>query len=259
MSVFKIDFEDIPYDLFQLLNLNSNCSTKDVKKAYKKAVIKYHPDKNHDIDDEYFSWISLANKILSNKEHRELYIEWKEWKDNHTALKDTSRKNIKINDTKSYKEFEKELNTKHGYVADDTIITSGETRGLINKLMNERNKVIIPKERISNINSAVDNLKKDTTKLETHNQELIRYSGEVMSLQSKSMYGALDDIGKLYGENELVTNKNMTSFNYAFNLNEYQEFKEDKSSLEDRIKEYNRQTETIKKEQKKKFKKKKSL
>ena len=103
------------------------------------------------------------------------------------------------------------------------------------------------------------NLKKDETKLETHNQELIKYSGEVMSLQSKSMYGALDDIGKLYGENELVTNKNMTSFNYAFNLNEYQEFKEDKSSLEDRIKEYNRQTETIKKEQKKKFKKKNSL
>ena len=97
---------------------------------------------------QFFSWISIANKILSNKEHRELYIEWKEWTDNHTALKDTSRKNIKINDTKSYKEFEKELNTKHGYVADDNIITSGETRGLINSLINERNKVIIPKEKI---------------------------------------------------------------------------------------------------------------
>ena len=56
---------------YKLLSINENASNKEIKKAYRKLAIKYHPDKGG--DEEQFKLISEAYKILSDPESRQNY------------------------------------------------------------------------------------------------------------------------------------------------------------------------------------------
>jgi len=64
-------------DYYNILGVNKNANDEDIKKAYRKLAIKYHPDKApEDKKDEYtkkFQEISEANEILSNSEKRQIY------------------------------------------------------------------------------------------------------------------------------------------------------------------------------------------
>jgi DnaJ-class molecular chaperone len=61
-------------DYYDVLGLTRSCSPVDVKKAYRKLAMKYHPDKN-DTDEaaKLFKDISEAYNILSDLEHRAIY------------------------------------------------------------------------------------------------------------------------------------------------------------------------------------------
>lgn len=62
-------------DYYQILGVSENADQDEIKKAYRKLSMKYHPDKNkgdHD-KEEKFKEISNAYTILSDKESRSRY------------------------------------------------------------------------------------------------------------------------------------------------------------------------------------------
>ena len=62
---------------YDILNISKNASEEEIKKAYRKLAIKYHPDKapvdKKDEHSEQFKKISEAYGILSDSEKRNIY------------------------------------------------------------------------------------------------------------------------------------------------------------------------------------------
>ena len=63
------------FDYYKILGVSKNATDDEIKKAYKKLAIKYHPDKNpgNKEAEEMFKKISAAYEVLSNKEKRQQY------------------------------------------------------------------------------------------------------------------------------------------------------------------------------------------
>lgn len=78
-------------NLYKILNLNPNASDKQIKKAYLKLALKYHPDKNKNKSKSSDEFIKIKNAydILSNENSRAEY-------DNYLK-KNNSKINSKIN------------------------------------------------------------------------------------------------------------------------------------------------------------------
>lgn len=55
--------------------MSKDAATSQIKKAYRKLAVKYHPDKNPDDDDAVhkFHDINEAYEILSDEEKRKIY------------------------------------------------------------------------------------------------------------------------------------------------------------------------------------------
>lgn len=61
---------------YDILGVSKNASQDDLKKAYKKAAIKNHPDKGG--DPEKFKELAQAYEVLSDPEKREIYDQYGE-------------------------------------------------------------------------------------------------------------------------------------------------------------------------------------
>ena len=70
-------------DYYKILGITKGASQDEIKKAYRKLAVKYHPDKNSGdkTAEAKFKEINEANEVLSNPEKRKLYDELgSDWK-----------------------------------------------------------------------------------------------------------------------------------------------------------------------------------
>ncbi len=76
-------------DYYKTLGVAKTASTDEIKKAFRKLAVKYHPDKNpgNKTAEEKFKEITEANEVLSDPEKRKKYDEvgenWKYYEQMH--------------------------------------------------------------------------------------------------------------------------------------------------------------------------------
>jgi curved DNA-binding protein CbpA len=75
MSHVTVDFNKLKFNLYQVLGVDKNADDVKIKKAFRKLIINFHPDKNseNNIEEDVYFHIVTANQILTNKENRERY------------------------------------------------------------------------------------------------------------------------------------------------------------------------------------------
>ena len=64
-------------DYYEVLGVDKGADKKDIKKAYRKLAMKYHPDVSEDHESgEKFKEISEAYAVLSDTEKRQTYDQY---------------------------------------------------------------------------------------------------------------------------------------------------------------------------------------
>lgn len=66
-------------DYYKTLGIPKGSTDEDIKKAYRKLALKFHPDKNKSPGaEEKFKEVAEAYEVLSDKKKRELYDKYGE-------------------------------------------------------------------------------------------------------------------------------------------------------------------------------------
>ena len=64
---------EVDEDFYIILGVCQDCTTDDIKRAFKRLALKYHPDKNNGEGDDRFKKINDAYQILSDPKRRLMY------------------------------------------------------------------------------------------------------------------------------------------------------------------------------------------
>ena len=227
----NINIEDIIKDdvnLYEVLNINIDATDIEIKKQYKKLVLKYHPDKNQDDTDVFltFELITLAYNVLSNKELKKLYNELRLIKWDFTKLKTESQIAKPNYEKKNFNHLNEEYNKLHGHDSNEKLLNIEEFNTKLEELIEERKKEITKIKKINKkeFKKEFDKIKRSGDDLNMSN-DLIPYNLELVVLNS------IDNISKLYDTDK-------TGINARFLLNNLPKYKENNLSYDEQIKNY---------------------
>ncbi|UCG59507.1 MAG: molecular chaperone DnaJ [Phycisphaerales bacterium] len=83
-------------DYYELLGVNKNASTDEIKRAYRRMAIKYHPDKNPDDKEAEarFKECAEAYEVLSDSDKRQRYDQFGHEGLRGAGMHDFSRMNV---------------------------------------------------------------------------------------------------------------------------------------------------------------------
>jgi curved DNA-binding protein CbpA len=247
MSKIEIDFNNLKYNLYEILNIPSNSDEKKIKKNFMKIIKTFHPDKNSNLEEDIYYHIILANQILLNKESRNKYDEYIKTKsENFNELKGQFNKTInnidqyfpdKNSSNIVFKEMFSQMNKKHSF--DENLNTTNiNERFQKVKSSRENNDIKIEKEDIKNIEdfNTIFNINKNSGKFK---DILVEYKGtpsELSTIVIGDNYTNLLDIDKLYIEDSVQTDK-YSSLDRAFMLHPVVNNIETRT-LDDKMKDY---------------------
>jgi len=239
-----IDFNDLKFNLYDILGLQPDTTEEKIKKSFKKLVLELHPDKNPESNDEIYNHVIMANQILSNKNARKDYdnfLDNKNKKTSHIDLKneyENAMSNIdsyfpkKEEATDKFKSKIEELNKKHG------VVSENNTMKQYNEIKKSRDSgITIPQEKIS---SNADFNKKFETKKEhffVDNNVLIPNDNtNLETYQPNDVLTTIGDYSKLYSDGSVSTGT-YTSLDLAFKIQKITPFQE--KSVKERMEDYN--------------------
>ena len=246
-----INFNELKFNLYEVLGLTNEASESRIKKSYKKLLIELHPDKNPDSNEEIFNHIIIANQVLGNSILRKDYDNYLKEKDNkilHTDLKNNFESvikdveklfPIKEDATKKFKTKIEELNNMHGVTCD---LDSKNVMGQYEQLKKMRDlNISIPQEKISNrddFNQKFES-RKDTG---TFNTQIISVNpnSTLGTYQPNDALVGIGDYSKLYLEDNVSTGS-YTSLNMAFKIQKFDSNISEKS-VKEKMEEYKNQT-----------------
>lgn len=61
-------------DYYSVLGVSSDSNEEEIRRAYKRLALRYHPDKNPDADaEDKFKQIAQAYDVLTDPEKRTIY------------------------------------------------------------------------------------------------------------------------------------------------------------------------------------------
>lgn len=61
-------------DYYSVLGVSNDSNEEEIRKAYKRLALRYHPDKNSDADaEDKFKQIAQAYDVLTDPEKRNIY------------------------------------------------------------------------------------------------------------------------------------------------------------------------------------------
>jgi curved DNA-binding protein CbpA len=273
MSKIEIDFNNIKYNLYEILNVNKHDDDIKIKKSFMKVIKNFHPDKNSELEEDIYYHIILANQILLNKESRKKYDEFiNDTSDTFCELKNKFNKHDKNKQNKQdiglFNQQISELNKKHGY--DESNNNKNIMSQYSNLKKNRDNQINIPQEKISNnddfnekfqnrIKEGVfdkqnfkegvfdkQNFKEGVFEEEDQNRQIIPSKNENLGLgtwQPNDGLATLNDYSKLYAE-DTVSTGSYTSLDMAFKIQKVDQNIKEKT-LAERMEEYKNQTNTF--------------
>jgi curved DNA-binding protein CbpA len=230
------NFNNLKYNLYELLNVSPSASTEQIKKSYKKIILRFHPDKTKitPLEEELYYAIVEAHAILTNEKKRYNYNTFLQIKNNTSYTRNNSNFEYqsishhyvpptKEEAAKSYDKQVNEMYNRHGAINVKEKLSVSYKK----KIAELKNLPDIEKEHFrdtDDFNKVFTSRKRDGK----YSDKIVKYTGEIVSYEPNSSLGltSLSERGNLYSSST-VSNGKLTSISLAHTLQPHFDIEEE--------------------------------